>query len=218
MKKDHVKIGGTYTAKVSGGIVPVRITEEVWQGEKHIGWKGTNTQTGRAVRVKSAQRLRAAVGGGKAAKATAATKAAPAGDVGPGGAGGAGADKGAPAAKSAGTRAHGPATAKAGGKGKGKRRQVRPTKGTRPAKARKPREGGKLSGLDAAAKVLADSGKPMRVGEVVEAMTKKGLWTSPNGKTPEATVYAAIIREIRDKGVESRFAKKDRGLFAAAGR
>jgi len=34
-------------------------------------------------------------------------------------------------------------------------------------------------------------------------------------ETPEATIYAAIIREIRDKGVESRFAKKDRGLFQA---
>ena len=47
---------------------------------------------------------------------------------------------------------------------------------------------------------------------------KKGLWKSKSGKTPEATVYAAIIREIHDKGVDSRFEKKDRGLFAAAGK
>jgi len=72
-----------------------------------------------------------------------------------------------------------------------------------------------MSGLDAAAKVLTDARKPLRVKEMVEAMEKKGLWKSKNGKTPEATVYAAIIREIHAKGGEARFEKKDRGLFAA---
>jgi len=38
---------------------------------------------------------------------------------------------------------------------------------------------------------------------------------SPNGKTPHATLYSAIIREIATKGKEARFVKKDRGMFAA---
>ena len=74
----------------------------------------------------------------------------------------------------------------------------------------------RMSALDAAARVLADVGKPMRVGAVVQAMEANGLWRSPNGKTPSATVSAAIIREIAAKGKESRFVRKDRGLFAAA--
>ena len=217
MKKDQVRVGETYTAKVSGEVAPVRITEEVWVGELHKGWKGTNTLSGRSVRIKSAQRLRAVVGGGKPPAPSEPARAARLPVAGDAAAGGEPAAEGTPSRKAASPRPPKPAKGAKGATG-GKRKQVRPTKGTRPARPRKPREGGKLSGLDAAAKVLADSGKPMRVGEMVEAMTKKGLWTSPNGKTPEATVYAAIIREIRDKGVESRFAKKDRGLFAAAGK
>ena len=54
MKKADVKIGGRYIAKVSGSIVPVRIDSE----SSHGGWNATNTKTGRAVRIKSAQRLR----------------------------------------------------------------------------------------------------------------------------------------------------------------
>jgi hypothetical protein len=38
---------------------------------------------------------------------------------------------------------------------------------------------------------------------------------SPGGKTPHATLYSAIIREISLKGKESRFVKKERGKFAA---
>src|SRR5690242_11013931 len=59
MKKSDVKVGQVYSAKVSGSIAPVRITEEKWKGDKHTGWVGTNTQTGRSVYIKSAQRLRA---------------------------------------------------------------------------------------------------------------------------------------------------------------
>ncbi len=72
-----------------------------------------------------------------------------------------------------------------------------------------------LSAISAAAKVLADSGKPMRAKEMIEAASAKGLWSSPKGKTPEATLYAAIIREIAAKGKTARFSKVERGLFAA---
>jgi hypothetical protein len=45
-------------------------------------------------------------------------------------------------------------------------------------------EGGRLSALDAAARVLAESGEPMNCQELIGAMAGKGYWTSPNGKTP----------------------------------
>jgi hypothetical protein len=70
----------------------------------------------------------------------------------------------------------------------------------------------RTSGLDAAAQVLAAAGKPMTTQEMVKAMFDQGLWTS-NGKTPAATIYSAIIREIAAKGTDARFRKTDRGLF-----
>jgi len=74
---------------------------------------------------------------------------------------------------------------------------------------------GKLSALDAAAKVLADLGEPMTTKELIEKMASKGLWSSPNGKTPDRTLYSALAREIGTKGKESRFKKGERGKFAA---
>jgi len=71
----------------------------------------------------------------------------------------------------------------------------------------------KMSGLDAAAHVLAEAKRPMSAKAMVEAMLSKGLWTT-GGKTPAATIYAAIIREIATKGSESRFVKTGRGEFA----
>jgi hypothetical protein len=73
----------------------------------------------------------------------------------------------------------------------------------------------RLSALDAAAKILVDAGTPMNAKEMIESMAKKGLWTSPGGRTPHATLYAAILREIAVKGKEARFKKTDRGHFAA---
>lgn len=74
----------------------------------------------------------------------------------------------------------------------------------------------KLSALDAAAQLLAGSGEPMGCKALVEAMAAKGLWTSPGGKTPHATLYSAILREIATKGKDARFKKTDRGQFAAS--
>src|SRR5689334_15025843 len=62
MKKDQVKLGGEYLAKVSGKVVPVRIDKE----NPHGGWDATSAATGKSVRIKSAQRLRGAVKGEKA--------------------------------------------------------------------------------------------------------------------------------------------------------
>ena len=54
MKKNQAIIGKTYTAKVSGKVVPVKITGESPYG----GWDAVNTQTKRAIRIRSAARLR----------------------------------------------------------------------------------------------------------------------------------------------------------------
>jgi hypothetical protein len=48
---------------------------------------------------------------------------------------------------------------------------------------------------------------------MVETMLAKGLWKT-DGKTPEATIYSAIIREIATKKEASRFVKTGRGEFA----
>ncbi len=94
-------------------------------------------------------------------------------------------------------------------------------KGTRSGKASKTAKQPKpkrVSALDAAAKVLAKAQKPMNVKELIEAMAVAGLWTSPGGKTPQATLYAAMFREINAKGKDARFRKVERGTFEATGR
>lgn len=83
---------------------------------------------------------------------------------------------------------------------------------TKTAKAKKPKTD-KLSALDAAAQVLAEAKTPLTTKEMVAAMAVQGYWKSPSGKTPHATLYSAILREILRKGKESRFAKSERGKF-----
>lgn len=74
-----------------------------------------------------------------------------------------------------------------------------------------------MSALDAAAKVLAEAGQPMNAKAMIEAMATRGYWTSPGGKTPHATLYAAILREIGVKGDTSRFRRTTKGHFEVAG-
>jgi len=165
MKKANVKIGQTYSCKVGRNLTEVRIDGE----SPHGGWNATNVKTGRGVRIKSAQRLRATARGG-ATGASVKTKAA----------------DGAKAEKGRATR----------------------EKGAHPAKKAK-----KTGLLNAAIQVLRETGQPMNTKEVVDAVKSKGLWSS-NGKTPAATLYASILREIQRKGDEARFEKVERGKFA----
>ena len=94
---------------------------------------------------------------------------------------------------------------------------VAEAKAAKPAKAKKTKEPKekKLSAIDAEAQVLASSKEPLNAKEMIDAMAKQALWTSPGGKTPHATLYSAIIREISLKGKEARFVKTERGKFAA---
>jgi hypothetical protein len=85
------------------------------------------------------------------------------------------------------------------------------------AKANARPKTGKRSALDAAARVLSEEARSMTCQELIEAMTAKGYWTSPAGKTPHATLHAAILREINTKGTAARFQKTARGKFARNG-
>ena len=92
---------------------------------------------------------------------------------------------------------------------------VVPIKPKRVAKNAEGQEPKRLSALAAAHKVLCEATEPLNVQQMIEAMTTKGYWTSPGGKTPHATLYSAILRELA-KGEASRFVKTDRGRFVAA--
>src|SRR5215471_9579130 len=73
----------------------------------------------------------------------------------------------------------------------------------------------KLSALEAAARVLREPGQSMSCPELIAQMAAKGYWSSPKGKTPSATLYAALAREIRLKGEAARFVQTGPGRFAA---
>jgi hypothetical protein len=176
MKKGDVKVGEVYAVKVSGNMAPVVIDEEHPKG----GWTGTNQETNRQVRIKTAQRLRCPwddyLKHGDGDEET-------------------GADTAAESAKEP--------EAKPEAK-KPKKRATRANTGD---------DGAKMSGLDAAAKVLAEADEPLNCKAIIERAFEAGYWQS-EGKTPAATVYAAILREIQNKGDEARFVKAGRGLFA----
>lgn len=95
--------------------------------------------------------------------------------------------------------------------------QVKKPKKTRASKTPKvkPPKAERPSALNSAAQVLADADTPMTVQQLIVAMAEQKLWISPGGKTPGATLHAAISKEIALKGTDSRFRKVGRGLFAA---
>lgn len=86
-------------------------------------------------------------------------------------------------------------------------------KAPKPPKEAKPK---RVSALDAAHTVLLDAKGGMKAPDIIKAMAERGLWTSPGGKTPASTLYAAMVREITTKGDASRFKKSDKGMFTAA--
>ena len=95
---------------------------------------------------------------------------------------------------------------------------VAPTsKGAPSAKSVKPRTPAKKpSALDAAARVLSESNAPLSTSEMIDLMAKKGYWKTPGGQTPAATLYSAILRELKTKGKVARFKKAEPGKFALA--
>ncbi len=106
------------------------------------------------------------------------------------------------------------ATAKAQTTGRARRpataAPAAPAETTAPAAPEK-----KLSLLNAALAVLKSGDESLTTRQMVAAAKDRGLWTPGSGKTPEQTLYSAIMREIRDKGDASRFEKDARGHFKA---
>ena len=83
--------------------------------------------------------------------------------------------------------------------GRGKKAATKPaieaTKSAEKAKATKQTKPTKqLSQMAAAERVLAEAGESLNCKAMVEAMSAKGYWSSPGGKTPEATLYASLLR------------------------
>jgi hypothetical protein len=75
----------------------------------------------------------------------------------------------------------------------------------------------KLSALDAAIRVLAETGQAMTCSELIAAMAAQGYWTSPRGRTPQATLYASFLRELQARGEKARVVKTSPGKFAVRG-
>ncbi len=168
MKKEDVKVGKTYQAKITGRITEVRITGV----NRHGGWDAVNVMTNRKVRIKSAQKLRCEAAHGKARRTR-------------------------PEANTTATGA--PETPEA-------------TSEAPKTRKRRQRADGRMSGLDAAVKVLGETGEPMTTREMCDAMHAKGYWSS-DAPTPHNTLYSAILREIQKKGDAARFVKAERGKF-----
>ena len=184
MKKAEVQIGAQYWANVSGKRCEVRIDGERPRG----GWDATNLATGKRIVIKSAQRLQDEPRRrGRQAKVTSEGNVT--------------------------IVENEPATIETiGGEtttAVGVLKKPRKPKTVSADAGEK-----KLSCMAAALKVLAESAEPMNAKEMIDAMESKGYWTSPGGKTPHATLYSAILRELA-RGDESRFVKTERGRFVA---
>jgi hypothetical protein len=127
------------------------------------------------------------------------------------------------ATKQASTKTAKAATAKATTPAKTAKGKATPEKATTPAKVKATKatdktDAKKLSQIQAAIQVLAKAGEPMNCKSMVEAMTAQGLWSSPDGATPDATLYSSILRDINTKGKDARFKKTDRGHFTLNGK
>jgi len=202
MKKADVQVGELYAVKVTGNVVPVVLDEEHPNG----GWVGTNQQTNRQVRIKSAQRLRCPwdeylTGGHEGEEEPEAEPKA---------------KKAEKQATRANTLAPGEETAEASSKEpKPKKKRPRAKTGLPAAPAAQAGDEGEkpMSGLDAAAKVLEEADEPLNCKAITERAFEAGYWQS-DGKTPWATIYSAILREIQNKGDQARFRKVERGKFA----
>ena len=71
----------------------------------------------------------------------------------------------------------------------------------------------RLSLLKAAVAVLQESDEAMNTKQLVEEAKAKGLWTPGSGKTPEQTLYSAILREMKRNGDSSTFVLAAKGHF-----
>lgn len=193
MRPELIEIGGEYRCRLERGVVRVRVTAK---GER-VGWTVTDVETGKTEHVRRHEQFR------ERWKSPVITE--PKND------GAESAGKETTMSKRNSTkRATRTPKAKKGTK-QLKHTGAKVTHKSKPVGGDEPK---RMSALDAAAAILRKAKKPMRSKELITVMAEQGLWMSPNGKTPDATLNAAIIREIAAKGGQARFRKVDRGQFA----
>ncbi|NLF18650.1 MAG: hypothetical protein GX595_15570 [Lentisphaerae bacterium] len=195
MQSEEIRIGASYTCRVGRNAVVVRVAGASADG----GWQ-VETHTGRTMAIRDPERFVARVGGETGAAEAPAPATEPAA-----------APPEAPEAGEAAATVEAPA--------------VEPAEGAAPpvpeAQAAGERsegteaEGGTMGLLDAAVHLLGRAEGPMQCRDMVEQARAQGLWTPRRGgKTPDRTLYAAILREITTKGEAARFRKTERGRFA----
>ncbi len=71
---------------------------------------------------------------------------------------------------------------------------------------------GKMSAVDAAARVLDEVKEPLNVKQIAEIADRLNYCELP-GATPSATISSAIQKEIKDKGGNARFVRTERGKY-----
>ena len=187
MQREEIQIGASYTCRVGRNAVVVRVASASVDG----GWQ-VETHTGRTMAIRDPERFVARVGGetGAAEAPAPATEPAPATPATP---------EAAVAIIFVVVTEPIPAAPEAQSAGTGA-------------------EGGTMSLLDAAAHLLARAEGPMQCKDLVDQARAQGLWAPRRGgKTPDRTLYAAILREIVGKGDAARFRKAERGRFALRG-
>jgi hypothetical protein len=214
IKKCDVRIGSMYIAKVTNRLVEVRIDSESQYG----GWNATNTVTGKNLRIRSVQRLRG-IADGTTSRRTAKSKE---------GKELAKVELASQPAQTSSPTIEETANAEpiqivcpicggAEADAEGDCTKCLEPKLTEQANKQKPpaskeTKKKRMGGLDAAAKVLEETGVPMNVKEITAVALAKSYW-KPSGRTPSATLSAALMREIAKKGDSSRFRKSERGRF-----
>ncbi len=197
MKQEQIEIGNVYAAKITDKVVPVRIDAVCLSLStgKPGGWDATNLKTNRKVRIKSAAKLRKQIvmpdAGVDAVKPAAQQ----------------------PAKKKLTAAERRARVAASNAKPKVDKAPAKPI--TKKADAPKEK---RLSLIDAAVQVLGTSTEAMNCKQMVDQITEQGLWSPGTGKTPHATLYSAILRELQKKGASggARFTKVERGQFTLA--
>jgi hypothetical protein len=196
VKQEQIEIGKVYEAKITNRVVPVRIdaVRISLSTGKTGGWEATNLKTNKKVVIKSAQKLRKQV------------------DV-----AGAETKKAKPAATSGGVKKKLTASERharlAAANGKTQSSKAKADNPVATKKSDAPQEK-RLSLIDAAVQVLGDAKEALGCKQMVERIIERDLWSPRSGgKTPHATLYSAILRDIQKHGDDARFTKVDRGQF-----
>ncbi|MCC7146093.1 MAG: winged helix-turn-helix domain-containing protein [Phycisphaeraceae bacterium] len=193
MKKDEVTIGSVYQVMVTDKLAPVRIDRVHEQG----GWIGTNMATKRVVHIKTANRLRACVMQGNSDPNPPKAPVTPEVDS--------HREEEPLPQHRAKKRLKKQATAS-------HTTEVQREPATHPDDPKPTSKDKKTGCLDAAVRVLKEAGEPQTSGQIMQRILDQRLWTTA-GRTPAATLYSAMLREIQRKGEDARFVLARPGKF-----